>query len=197
MGSDHCPVFADFDVDGLKCTQLNTKTCKFEAKFVYKLSNGSTIDLLFKKRPALGTSNGTTNNFPAASTTKSSAIAETPQNKKIKLETKKSIKSKNDISSFFKPPKQPNEEEPEEFITAPAVQAAPAADPNKFDPSKPKLKLGNNGLFNFPPTVEVPNCKCDQPCILKTARTAENKGKKFWTCSKSPGDANCGFFKWK
>lgn len=46
-----------------------------------------------------------------------------------------------------------------------------------------------------------PACKHGEESILKTSKTINNPGKKFWTCARPRGDSNdkeasCGFFQW-
>lgn len=53
-----------------------------------------------------------------------------------------------------------------------------------------------NDTFGKPPM-----CKHGEVAILKTSKTSNNPGKKFWTCARPRGDSNdkeasCGFFQW-
>ncbi|KAK7250946.1 hypothetical protein RIF29_33741 [Crotalaria pallida] len=47
--------------------------------------------------------------------------------------------------------------------------------------------------------VEPPLCKCEVPAFLRTSRTVEHYGWKFWGCrfyQKNVKDSGCGFFQW-
>ncbi|KAH7850849.1 hypothetical protein Vadar_003716 [Vaccinium darrowii] len=48
-----------------------------------------------------------------------------------------------------------------------------------------------------PPTEDFPivHCLCGAPCVVKVSRTAENPGRKFYTCPL-PREKQCRFFKW-
>ncbi|KAK7259858.1 hypothetical protein RIF29_25473 [Crotalaria pallida] len=48
-------------------------------------------------------------------------------------------------------------------------------------------------------TNEPPICKCEFQAILRTSRTAEHYGWRFWGCrfyEKNVKDSGCGFFQW-
>ncbi|GAU46218.1 hypothetical protein TSUD_374640 [Trifolium subterraneum] len=47
-------------------------------------------------------------------------------------------------------------------------------------------------------TVATPNCRCEQFCVLRTAKTIPNYGRKFWGCRnyKGPHDIGCNYFDW-
>ncbi|XP_052736154.1 uncharacterized protein LOC128197729 [Vigna angularis] len=43
-----------------------------------------------------------------------------------------------------------------------------------------------------------PLCLCGQKTVVRTARTAKNRGKQFWSCPKykTGHEGGCNFFKW-
>lgn len=54
-----------------------------------------------------------------------------------------------------------------------------------------------NGMLDKPPL-----CKHNENAILRTSKTKDNPGKKFWACARPTGDENnkeasCSFFQWK
>ena len=60
----------------------------------------------------------------------------------------------------------------------------------------------NNANYTNPylntTSVNIPDCNCNQPCILLTSRTSATNGLKFYSCANPRGtDANCGFFQWE
>lgn len=196
MGSDHCPVFTDFDMTSL-CDQnvrLTTQTPKFEAKYVYKLLTGNigTMFAMAKKRKA------------------QDPPAKPSQNEKEKK------KSKKEITSFFKkrgvqsdsdtPYETPSMSSSEESTPSEEVQpeSSEVTLPLSITNTTQSNSILTNGKFGF--NGAIPKCRHLKECALKTAMTPENKGRKFWTCAKPKGeivtpedDANfsCGFFQWR
>ncbi|CCH42456.1 DNA-(apurinic or apyrimidinic site) lyase 2 [Wickerhamomyces ciferrii] len=212
MGSDHCPVFSDFNVEQLEAKySLDVNLPKLEARFVYKLSGGS-IDSMFanmaKKRSSSTSPDVVVNNGNDIKRAKPSE----PQKKKSVV---KATKGQNQISNFFrtkksnspsetKPPVDDEDSDVQEvsnFELSQSLSQSQTSTNNKTN----SVTLGSNGQFSIS-FEKIPHCKHDEPCILKTAMTKENKGKKFWTCSKPKGHKEneiddmkftCGFFKWK
>lgn len=197
MGSDHCPVYADLDVSTLNEGEpFSDKSLpKLEARYVYKLSAGS-IDTMFAN----------------LSKRKASPQAEAPIStsvKKIKVDSyqkpkyKKPVKGQNQISNFFS--RVPSNTE-NEVVILEEDQNSPKDNLSQASTkSSSSLKLDSKGQFSLT-SSQVPRCKHDEPCILKTAMTKENKGKKFWTCEKPVGHSDtpegqeaftCGYFQWK
>lgn len=189
MGSDHCPIFADFETETL-CDQgkvlVNYNVPRLEAKYVYKLSSGD-IGMMFamaKKRTPSTTPTPT----PAVAKDTATTVM---KNKVAKPATRNAKKQKmGSITQFFK--------------------AKNAINPTVVEESKPEyqssqssqLRLTTGGKFSLNETI--PQCKHQCECVLKTALTKENKGRKFWTCCKPKGDISqgedeisCDFFQWK
>ncbi|PNX68608.1 GRF zinc finger protein [Trifolium pratense] len=46
--------------------------------------------------------------------------------------------------------------------------------------------------------ISTPKCRCDTFCVLRTAKTVVNYGRKFWGCRnfKGPHDVGCNYFDW-
>ncbi|SCV04044.1 LAMI_0H12992g1_1 [Lachancea mirantina] len=49
---------------------------------------------------------------------------------------------------------------------------------------------------------EPPLCRHNEKAVLRTSKTSNNPGKRFWVCSRPKGEtgdpaASCGFFEWK
>jgi AP endonuclease-2 len=191
MGSDHCPIFTDFDMEALcnkEETQLKTPTPKLEAKYVYKLSSGN-IEAMF----AMAKKRSTPSQSPPLSQTSTKPKVEHKVAKPVKRPAQ--LKA-NSITNFFKPKIEPKENlDREEDISS-------DASPQVTQPES-QLKI-TGGKFVL--HENIPMCKHNMECILKTAMTNGNKGRRFWTCSKSKGEItspededrfNCGFFQWK
>lgn len=204
MGSDHCPVYADLDVSTLNKSEYIDKSLpKLEARYVYKLSAGS-IDTMFanmSKRKASPQIDATISNG-----TKKLKTIDTHQ----KPKSRKPVKGQIQISNFFSRAPPTRNDRDDEVIVMPESQITLTSNSDQEDPSQvsnksSSLKLDANGQFSFN-TSNPPRCKHDEPCILKTAMTKENKGKKFWTCERPVGHSDtpegqeaftCGYFQWK
>ncbi|KAH3679280.1 hypothetical protein WICMUC_001104 [Wickerhamomyces mucosus] len=209
MGSDHCPVFSDFNFNSLKLIEKDWNCIpipKLEAKYVYKLSSGK-IDMLFsmKKRSATQEfSSSSSSSSPSPSIKSSQESSSTSQPiKKIKIDKPTNKTQRNSITSFFKSTKKPQIIEKVD-INLENSSMNKVSTNTLQDPTKESIKF-SSGKFMIP-NEAIPHCKHNQPCVLKTAKTVENKGKKFWSCAKDPGHSididdgskyNCGYFKWK
>jgi len=219
MGSDHCPVYADLDVGSLRGGEsLDSPIPRLEARYVYKLSMGS-IDSMFANMSKRKASPGPISEVIEVKDTKRPKVANQVQKHNSRSKPKKV--QKNDISSFFKSnkeeakekskeeskeefkkEKQALEEQPSDSIPEFEICTSPSQETKKKSPS---LSLDPKGQFSIA-SEKVPDCRHREPCILKTARTKENKGKKFWTCPRPVGHSEtkegqneftCGYFQWK
>lgn len=67
-------------------------------------------------------------------------------------------------------------------------------------PVNPVRPFVNNPIQGQPANVPQgtnPNCGCGVPSVLRTANTVNNRGRQFYTCSKSRDDTNrCSYFQW-
>lgn len=111
LGSDHCPVFTDFEVDGDDGSEHHNEIpvparLNFEAKYHYKLSKARDISALFASRNSSSesTSRESTPSAPSSQPTK---VDSQPASKKPKLQytSRKSQNkdtSQRPISNFFK-----------------------------------------------------------------------------------------------
>lgn len=201
MGSDHCPIYADFDVTSMTGDLPKIPLPKLEARYVYKLSMGS-IDSMFANLSKNKTIHS--NDISA-----SNRIKKPKDPKLTQSYSTKDGKRQNQILSFFQ--QRPSEE---------CVDTINPIEDNKNDSKlvqetssvtgrvskkAPSAALDPNGQILFS-SEKVPLCKHNEPCVLKTAMTKDNKGKKFWTCQRSRGHADtkeaekeftCGYFQWK
>lgn len=158
IGSDHCPVFCDINLNNLTLTSnisVEEKIPKFEARYRYNMTNRNIFDMFAKK-----------------SGKSSSSIGNKLKSEPIKDKVSKPIHKR----------------------SAEAITDKMGTTPNQTP--KDKIALFFQGSFGPPPL-----CKHKQHAILKTSKTSNNPGKKFWTCSKPRGHQNdenssCGFFEW-
>ena len=185
MGSDHCPVFTDFNVETVDSEFIGLEGLKLprlEARFAFNLSRGD-IGKFFTKKET-----------PSPSSTHSSQIlTKSKVVKPANMSKSKGIsRNRSNIMSFFKPVSHDSD-------LCSVVSAVPES--NGEISSK---KVLENGKFKL--SGDIPKCKHNEECVLKTAMTSENKGRKFWTCCKPRGEVkdpddeskfDCGFFQWK
>lgn len=200
-GSDHCPVFTDFDVLGLQSTnKAAPNKLPFEAKYFFKLVKHHDISQMFgrvQKKRALE---------PRASENKNTELSvrkETP--KLVYLSRKKQATSDKQISigSFFftdgKKTSASNTSSPS--FTPPPSDSMTAAVKN----AKPLSISSISSMIHGEP----PKCHHKQACELKTSLSnSKTRGKKFWSCAKPlmagptltneelSDDYKCNFFEW-
>ncbi|CAB4252407.1 DNA-(apurinic or apyrimidinic site) lyase APN2 [Maudiozyma barnettii] len=180
MGSDHCPVYADLSFESIS-TEIkpsSSKIPKFEARYKFNLMNYDVLSMFAKRSK--------TAPLPRISNSSSASTSNT-----VKYGMAKKEKS---IDTFFKITKtqRPNR-------TLSTRNAGPdkgiSLRTTRISSSQSDAKSLKD-IFGSPPL-----CRHGDVCILKTSKTSDNPGKKFWTCHKSRGDPNdpdssCGFFKW-
>ncbi|CAM9016582.1 unnamed protein product [Wickerhamomyces anomalus] len=129
-----------------------------------------------------------------------------PQNTTAKSNIKP-IKGQNQILSFFKQKSEETEPLDEDTKQNDDVTVIEEIKPQTEDTKKRHHQQRLDPLVNFHwYQKEIPKCQHNEPCVLKTSMTKENKGKKFWTCKRSRGHSNtkdgekeftCGYFQWK
>lgn len=200
MGSDHCPLFTDIDIAN-ENTPRATKTVipRFEARYKYNLNNNNILTMFSKSfKNSTGQSNVSSESDEKNSkSTTPSNIYNTRKRPKIrtnsidsffkKCETSNNFATGNTTSSNNGVSLQPSEKK-SHYSSIPAEK-------NPFE-KKQQKKFSMKDIFGKPP-----NCKHNEETILKTSRTTENPGRKFWTCARSKGASNdkessCGFFQW-
>ncbi|GAA5802910.1 hypothetical protein HPULCUR_008385 [Helicostylum pulchrum] len=193
MGSDHCPVYADFldEITGsfnreendrqVSSRLLSTNYAEFSSK-QKKVSN-----YFMKSTPAITETNKRT--------------TETASSKTDSVQKKK---KPNDIQSFFSPnfkkqsliKKDDNDDAEETFEWLESYI-------NEKEISKKKETKAWSQLFSAP---SVPRCKVHQEtCVERTvSKKGPNLGRVFYICSKPIGPKegpanqfNCNFFQWK
>lgn len=215
MGSDHCPVFSDFEVTDIEGPLPDVPLPRLEAKFAYKFSTTGTLDSMFaaaRKRPSSEPASDSPASSPATAPYVKKPKTAPALNKAPVKPMKKSSSSNStrSVLSFFKKPVQKETiavpESPSEQIYVPFDDIPHPTPPSPSSSSQPVATVSVvNGRFALS-GEEVPKCKHGNPCILKTARTDDNKGKKFWTCAKDKGEVrseadrakySCGFFQWR
>ncbi len=206
MGSDHCPVYSDFDISSISGVTSKVPLPRLEARYVYKLSVGS-IDSMFANMAKRNASVIVSTSAPESKKPKVDAVKpQRPQNTTTKSNIKP-IKGQNQILSFFKQKSDEAEPRDEDTKQNNDVTVVEEIKPQPEDTKKktPSVTLGSTGQFSLV-SEEIPKCQHNEPCVLKTSMTKENKGKKFWTCKRSRGHSNtkdgekeftCGYFQWK
>lgn len=187
-GSDHCPVFTDFDTTGQSSGPLPLPPelkLPFEAKYFYNLVSHRDIFSVFNLCKRLPVEK-----------------QEKPPEKKQKVQytsRKKPAHPQPSISSFFaktdlgsrEPSRTPSEAPSETSSGTPSETDSKGV---KLDSPSAISAL----LFPNPPT-----CHHGEKCNLRTSLTKNSKGRRFWCCprnskgsSQELGNHRCDFFEW-
>ncbi|SCU81604.1 LAFA_0C06106g1_1 [Lachancea sp. 'fantastica'] len=175
MGSDHCPVFAD--IHPRSASDKDDTTTRgvppFEARFRHNLNNRD-ITSMFRQSAA-----------PQQTDNPKSQSSLRVKKSDTELQTKKKQES---IRTALKVPA--NMKNVDSDVQNKSQSVSPAKKSNSFYTML-------NGMLDGPPL-----CKHGEEAILRTSKTDNSRGKKFWVCPKPKGDptdegANCDFFQWK
>lgn len=172
-GSDHCPVYADFDLQTVVHNVVfsHYKCPKFEARYKYGLMHRNVLEMFGRR------------------STEPTPIETSKQYKVAKREPARRAKA---IDKFFGAVEEPEAD----HVTHEndAVPVGPAT--SSKSPIKRGVETSMRKIFG-----EAPLCKHGLNAIQRTSRTASNPGKKFWICKLPKGtsddeSSSCGFFKW-
>ncbi|CEP63091.1 DNA-(apurinic or apyrimidinic site) lyase APN2 LALA0_S07e02190g [Lachancea lanzarotensis] len=174
MGSDHCPVYADIQLQNSSTTE-NAATLvvpPFEARFRYNLNNRD-ITSMFRQSAAP----------PHAGNSRSKSPM------RIKKRDSETKMRQTPITIALEVPANLEKTECDLGQNKPQL-ISPAKKSNSFFTML-------DGMLEKPPL-----CKHGEKTILRTSKTEKSRGKKFWVCPKpkgdpQDGDANCDFFQWK
>lgn len=205
MGSDHCPVFTDmaFTTQEIDCVpNSDAKIPKFEASFRYNLLNHNILTMFSV------TSNKKRSILCSSSPSPCSLIRDTTNNSNLTLKPSinnlsKRIKSNsrtNTIDLFFTRAKSMENEEKRTIKSIYLNRSRTTSDltipelRSKSNNQKQKLTFKN--ILGKPPI-----CKHGEETVLKTSKSLNHPGKRFWTCNRPRGSVNddessCGFFQW-
>lgn len=175
-GSDHCPVYTDFEVQDVEKEPPMIMPLKLEAKSHYKLVQHRDISQMFKSK-ARTTSDMVSNEVDVP--------VDSKRRKTPYVSRKKALDNNQQlIKTFFF---SDNQKE----------------DDIKVDDTKPKSAAGTRlavDLQHYSKILygETPYCKHGELAELKTSfKNPKTKGKKFWSCARpSTIDSKCDFFKW-
>lgn len=198
FGSDHCPVFTDFDVS--KEEHIDLPDCKklsFEAKNYFKLVKHRDISSMFsaftRKR----------DESPISADNSSLAMEKRQKpapDKKLSYVSRKSTNSSQQpINSFFfgSKPSSTNELKLAKKDSLQALCVEETA-PTKNGVLVNSIADIASKQYNTPPM-----CLHNEPTVLKTSYTPSTKGKKFWCCGRNSkgkstefGEHRCNFFAW-
>lgn len=183
MGSDHCPVYTDIDIpktiEHENDEDEQNKIPKFEARYKYNLMNHDVLSMFLNrpKNPAITTSVSRSNPKLTSKVTKT-GIAKRTQS----------------IDSFFKVNKKAPRKPVQESLENEFRNHVGSHD-SYLVTDKETIKSFKD-VFGKPPM-----CQHGEEAILKTSKTSQNPGKRFWICHRPRGDLNdtecsCGFFQW-
>lgn len=196
MGSDHCPVFTDYEVDFSEVpNNFKSPKLKFEAKLYYKLVKHRDIFQMFSV---------------SQSSNKKQKPEDNTQIKKRKVEY---------VSRKKTPPASNNQQSSiGHFFFKDDSNSSSNCENDSISSDKEKAEKSNNlGEYMKPTSIislsnklhgEAPKCYHGDNCKLKTSlQNSKTRGKKFWCCprtslpvagneSNSIGDHQCSYFKW-
>lgn len=186
MGSDHCPMFTDLVIPKSVVDSLpayGSKIPKFEARYKYDLLNHNILSMF---------SNTSNKRKPSPS------VSAQPM---PSIQKKRPAIKSNSIDSFFTRSKSVDTKKESGSVASYYLNKAKVAkaDTKRGTPINRGAKKHTSSFkeaFGKPPT-----CKHGEEAILKTSRTSNHPGKKFWTCNRATGssddkEASCGFFQW-
>lgn len=196
MGSDHCPVFTDFESNGnTDVTKIHTNKLKLEARLFYKLVKHRDISQMFSM-------SGSKNKNPE----NGKEDIQEPKKRKVQYVSRKGnlTLSKNQQTSignfFFKDNSKSSSESVSENDL---IADTKSTTPGEF--MKPTSIISLSNLIHG----QAPKCYHDEVCQLKTSlQNSKTRGKKFWCCPRtrvvSAGDGDnskvseyqCSYFKW-
>lgn len=172
-GSDHCPVYADFDLRDLMSDikPIDFKVPKFEARYKYGLMHKNVLEMFGKG------GNGQT---AAAS------------HKRNKVDKKVPTRRPKAIDNFFESTRKPKVN----FIVDQHSTASDMPVETVKTLIMPGAETPVKSMFG-----EAPLCKHGLKAIQRTSRTPSNPGRKFWICKLPKGSSDdesssCGFFQW-
>lgn len=188
MGSDHCPVYTDMSLKSLSenVNSYDSRIPRFEARYKYNLQNHNVLSMFAKRSKTVPTppseSDSTSQSVSPSATSLSSFTSGHTLNSSVSKRTKS-------IDKFFKVTKTQSTRPNSKVDTGITLHKTKIL--RDEEDSKPM-----KDVFGKPPL-----CNHGNQCILKTSRTVENPGKKFWACNKPRGEPNdpnasCGYFEW-
>lgn len=202
-GSDHCPVFTDFDFLGLQPSKKVVPTkLSFEAKHCFKLIKHHDISQLFGRVQKRAVEPKSPDNKGSSEP----AVKKPKTSKLVYLSRKRApISEKQDtIGSFFFSVGSKSSI-PSNSLFSESTPPPSASITTVVKNAKPISISSISSMIHGEP----PKCHHKQPCELKTSlANARTRGKKFWSCAKpliagptltsdEPNeDYKCSFFEW-
>lgn len=204
-GSDHCPIYCDFETDNdslknLVPSKVNQMVKHFDAKLFYGLSVSKGIDMFFKCKPAKNTNNknGIDNKVSIVpqkrSATDSSYISRKKQVAKGQaslssfFDKGKRNKVEPEVSLFVQDSEEEEEEEEKEEKNieedSDCQNNSIKQDISSQSKSSSKLLASTFTALLQTNSSGAPLCKHGAQSILRTTNKGENSGRKFWCCSK-------------
>ncbi|RLV88549.1 hypothetical protein JA9_004183 [Meyerozyma sp. JA9] len=175
-GSDHCPVYTDFEVQDIEKEPPMITPLKLETKSHYKLVQHRDISQMFKSK--VRTASDTVSD--------ETDVSVDSKRRKIPYVSRKKTPDNNQrsIKTFF-------------------FSENSKDDDIKLEVTKPKSTTETRSAIDLQHYSkilygETPYCKHGELAELKTSwKNPETKGKKFWSCARQPSiDSKCDFFKW-
>ncbi|KAA8917372.1 hypothetical protein TRICI_000484 [Trichomonascus ciferrii] len=194
LGSDHCPVFADFTITSLYENEDRiSNPPRLSASYFGRFRNKRTIHSLFassseQKRSTTNVSSENTQKRPKIQTKPINGSG--AQTDGVSSRKKGSSKQQKIYSFFEKPGPDPESKTREApFGISPQVHGEKnIRSLSVMDPKDRSIPLQNNvdrwkHIFTPPPP---PRCKVhNEPCkMMTTKKNGINRGRSFWVCSR-------------
>lgn len=193
MGSDHCPVMAEFAAmttspshkpPSLSCTARQTKLSTFLTPHHHSVEEATS-----HSSPK---ATDTGHLPPARGVKRKLSGGHTPAGKSHKTNA-------TTLKSFFGPSSSdPDGPSPSCDVTAEQLEESGSG-----PPTAPSSNLSSEWLSVFSGPPKPPLCKGhSEPAILRTVRkSGPNRGRQFWVCPRPGGSKNdpttqCDFFQW-
>lgn len=176
-GSDHCPIFTDFDFGLIGDVNFvePPKKIPVEAKHMFKLIKHGDISSMFTKKRTTDKER----KFDGSEIQTSSGML-------YKRRKKPQDNSQTSIGDFFM-----------------KKSTTPYVEPTPLKSAKNSMSISSISALMY---GKPPECHHGKACDLKTSQTAKTKGKKFWCCSNSARNADistpfddqtsCEYFEW-
>lgn len=209
QGSDHCPIFTDFDVSKEQFFIFEKpEKLFFEAKNFYKLVEHRDISSMFSAQTKRSSDDLETKKCISDTTKKKQKLPLLPQRKLTYTSRKTPSVSQQPINLFFAGTEKKKTNFAEKLDTAKEETLFLLNSDDDIimlseeKANSPGLRVTSikdmASIYNDPPL-----CLHKEPTILKTSWTAATKGKKFWCCRRDAkgkstelGEHRCNFFSW-
>ncbi|KAL6945431.1 hypothetical protein ACO0QE_002883 [Hanseniaspora vineae] len=225
QGSDHCPIYTDLQLKVGEKVGGAFSIPRFECKYHYKLISHNILDMFNKRKISDTFSTNQIEKSPSLKANhedtlffKPVAKSVTPKETKItaskglfvedddededdqeeNIDGLRKSSSQQSVTSRLQLLKNKDAGDSEKLLNGIRTQAAVVKKKTSTFTIE-QSELGKKIIAAF---GNVPKCKHGVNAVLRTSKTQNNFGKKFWVCGKPRGadledpNTSCGFFQW-